>query len=247
MTPDRRAAYLDALGIDWYRPKTAARVAPGAPVIDVVTESSIAANAPAPVTPRPADSMPAEAPPNDWPQLRSMVATCKRCTLGATRTQPVFGVGNEAATLMIVGEAPGGEEDRLGEPFVGRAGQLLDAMLSAIGLDRSDVFIANILKCRPPNNRDPQVDEIAACRGYLEQQIAMVSPRLLLAVGRIAAHALLGVSDPLGRLRGRVHETEKWAAPVIVTYHPAYLLRTPSQKARSWQDLKDVRRVLQGQ
>ena len=177
-------------------------------------------------------------------ELATRVASCQACALGATRTQAVFGVGSEQAELMIVGEAPGAEEDRRGEPFVGRAGQLLDEMLRAIGLARGDVFIANILKCRPPGNRDPMADEIAACQGYLRRQIEHVAPRLLLAVGRIAAQTLLEASEPLGRLRGRAHEHAAWPAPVFVTYHPAYLLRTPAQKARAWQDLKLVRQWL---
>ncbi|MEM1263288.1 MAG: uracil-DNA glycosylase [Pseudomonadota bacterium] len=254
MTPERRAAYLDALGIDWYRSKhvgdppdltVPASAEVGRPIATATTPP---VGQPGSETSVPVDPTGvADDVPNEWPQLRSVVASCQSCTLGSTRTQAVFGVGNEAADLMIVGEAPGAEEDRRGEPFVGRAGHLLDAMLTAIGLSRTEVFIANILKCRPPNNRDPQADEVAACRRYLERQIALVSPRLLLAVGRIAAHALLDVTDPLGRLRGRIHETESWPAPVIVTYHPAYLLRTPAQKARSWQDLKAVRKLLHTQ
>ena len=147
----------------------------------------------------------------------------------------MFGVGNPDADWMIIGEAPGAEEDRRGEPFVGRAGQLLDQMLLAIGESRDSVFIANILKCRPPNNRDPKADEAAACRGYLERQIALVRPRIILAVGRVAAQNLLGRDDPVGRMRGRAHELD--GTPLVVTYHPAYLLRSPSQKRKSWSDL----------
>lgn len=180
----------------------------------------------------------------DWQQLRAAVAVCTRCRLHQGRTQTVFGVGNESADWMIVGEAPGAEEDRRGEPFVGRAGKLLDEMLRAVGLDRSEVFIANILKCRPPNNRDPSADEAASCRQYLERQMELVQPRLVLAVGRIAAQHLLDTDAPLGRLRGRPHFLQDGQLPLVVTYHPAYLLRTPSQKRKVWHDLCLARRIV---
>jgi uracil-DNA glycosylase family 4 len=140
---------------------------------------------------------------------------------------------------MIVGEAPGAEEDRQGEPFVGRAGRLLDAMLRAVGLDREQVFIANILKCRPPRNRDPQPAEVEQCMPYLRRQIELISPALILCVGRIAAQNLLATDTPLGRLRGSLHRLET-GVPVIVTYHPAYLLRSPGEKRKAWEDLKLV-------
>lgn len=171
----------------------------------------------------------------DWPELRERVAACARCELSKSRTQTVFGVGNPAADWMIIGEAPGAEEDRRGEPFVGRAGQMLNEMLRAIGQSRESVFIANILKCRPPNNRDPQPAEAAACRDYLRQQIALVKPNIILAVGKIAAQNLLGSDEPVGRMRGREHDLD--GIPLVVTYHPAYLLRSPSQKRKSWNDL----------
>jgi len=145
---------------------------------------------------------------------------------------------------MVIGEAPGAEEDRRGEPFVGRAGKLLDEMLRAIGLDREQVFIANILKCRPPNNRDPSADEAKHCREYLDQQIRLLKPRIILAVGRIAAHHLLDTDAPLGQLRGRTHALANPAVPVLVTYHPAYLLRSPTQKRKAWEDLCRARRLL---
>jgi uracil-DNA glycosylase family 4 len=177
----------------------------------------------------------------DWPALRAAVADCRACALCESRTQAVFGVGHEQARLMIVGEAPGEQEDRQGEPFVGPAGKLLDNMLRAIGLARDEavperaVFICNTLKCRPPRNRNPQPAETTRCAPYLERQIALVQPRLLLAMGRFAAQALLGSDEPIGRLRGRVHD--RGGVPVIVTYHPAYLLRTLADKARAWEDL----------
>jgi DNA polymerase len=154
----------------------------------------------------------------------------------------VFGVGSPDADWMIIGEAPGAEEDRQGEPFVGRAGKLLDQMLLAVGQSRETVFIANILKCRPPNNRDPRPDEAASCREYLQQQIDLVRPRIILAVGRIAAQNLLGTDDPVGRMRGRPHDLD--GIPLVVTYHPAYLLRSPSQKRKSWSDLCLAKRLV---
>lgn len=209
----QRRAYLQAMGIDLWVPRD---------TDDSVGEAEIADKPP------PTGGL-------DWPELRDCVANCTRCELSSSRTNTVFGVGNTNADWLIVGEAPGAEEDRRGEPFVGRAGQLLDQMLLAIGQSREQVFIANILKCRPPNNRDPKSDEAAACREYLERQIELIQPRIILAVGRIAAQNLLGTDDPVGRMRGRPHDLG--GIPLVVTYHPAYLLRSPSQKAKSWTDL----------
>ena len=179
--------------------------------------------------------------PVAWAPLREAVSGCTRCDLHRTRTQTVFGVGNEAARWMIVGEAPGGEEDRRGEPFVGAAGQLLDEMLRAVGVARGDVFIANILKCRPPENRDPRPAEIAACTGHLNAQLRLVAPKLILAVGRIAAQTLLQQEVPVGRLRGRAHAYGPGGTPLVVTYHPAYLLRSPAEKRKAWDDLRLAR------
>jgi uracil-DNA glycosylase len=173
----------------------------------------------------------------DWAALEQRVAGCTACALHRERSRTVFGVGNHAARLLVVGEAPGAEEDRRGEPFVGRAGQLLNAMLAAIGQPRENVYIANIVKCRPPGNRDPLPAEAAACSGFLARQIALVRPCVILAVGRIAAQNLLGVETPIGRLRGRTHTYGPDALPVIVTYHPAYLLRSPDEKRKVWTDL----------
>jgi DNA polymerase len=176
--------------------------------------------------------------PSSWEQLESDVSGCTKCGLHVSRTQTVFGVGNRQADWMIIGEAPGAEEDRQGEPFVGRAGLLLNEMLSAAGYQRTEVYIANILKCRPPSNRDPSADEMACCEPWLQQQIAMMQPQLILAVGRIAAHGLLKTSVPVGRLRGTVHHYGNGKIPVIVTYHPAYLLRSPLEKRKVWEDLQ---------
>ena len=177
----------------------------------------------------------------DWPALREAVAACRACGLCETRRQTVFGVGHEQAQLMVIGEAPGEQEDRQGEPFVGPAGQLLDSMLQAIGLSRQpgppekQVFIANTLKCRPPGNRNPAPEELAKCEPFLQRQLALVRPRVILAMGRFAVQALLRSSEPIGRLRGRVHEYQ--GVPLVVTYHPAYLLRNLPDKAKAWDDL----------
>ncbi|TXH68802.1 MAG: uracil-DNA glycosylase [Thiothrix sp.] len=179
-----------------------------------------------------------------WAELEAHVTACKLCELHKTRTQTVFGSGNQQARCMIIGEAPGAEEDRQGLPFVGKSGKLLTNMLASIQIARDDIYIANILKCRPPNNRDPKPEEAAACRGYLERQIALVQPKLILVVGRIAAHNLLQTNTPLGRLRGSVHTLPNSTVPVIVTYHPAYLLRQPAEKRRAWQDLQLARDFL---
>jgi uracil-DNA glycosylase family 4 len=186
----------------------------------------------------------------DWPALREAVAKCTACRLCEDRRNTVFGVGNQHAHWMIVGEAPGEQEDLQGEPFVGKAGQLLDNMLRAIGLTRENapperqVFIANTLKCRPPGNRNPQPDELAQCEPFLIRQVALVQPRIIVAMGRFAVQSLLRSSDPIGRLRGRVHRYH--GVPLIVTYHPAYLLRNPVDKARAWEDLCLALDVLAG-
>jgi uracil-DNA glycosylase family 4 len=179
----------------------------------------------------------------DWTALRARVSVCMRCSLSATRTQTVFGVGSQTANWLIVGEAPGAEEDRQGEPFVGRAGQLLNSMLRAVGLAREQVYIANVLKCRPPGNRDPNPNEAAECLPYLEQQIALLKPKILLAVGRISAQNLLRTDKTLGSLRQQVHRFGLSQVPVVVTYHPAYLLRAPTDKRKAWEDLKLAREV----
>jgi uracil-DNA glycosylase family 4 len=181
--------------------------------------------------------------PDDLNRLRAEVAACQRCELHASRTQGVFGVGDQAADWLIVGEAPGADEDRLGEPFVGQAGKLLDAMLAAIGLRRGeDVYIANVLKSRPPGNRDPKPEEVQACLPYLLRQIDLIQPKLILAMGRFAAQSLLVTENSIARMRGNVHEYH--GVPMIVTYHPAYLLRNPADKAKSWEDLCLARQTM---
>ncbi len=265
---ERQQAMLRELGLRLWLPPQDAPAA-GAPVATAEASTPMPpvvhptpAAPPAPVAAAPA-AMPAappagrQAPPSQvvhepqataspvarmgWPELRAAVAGCTACGLCSTRRQTVFGVGNERAQLMIVGEAPGEQEDAQGEPFVGAAGQLLDRMLAALGLGRTDatperqVFIANTLKCRPPRNRNPAPEELAACQPFLERQVALVQPRAILAMGRFAVTQLLGSDAPIGRLRGQVH---RWrGVPVVVSYHPAYLLRQPADKAKAWDDL----------
>lgn len=221
--PARRAAYLGALGIDQWVPRRPPSVAP-------TTVLPVAAAAPAGID-------------DGWAALASRVRDCRRCALHEGRTQTVFGSGSHTAEWMVIGEAPGEEEDRQGEPFVGASGHLLTAMLAAIGLQRDSVFIANVLKCRPPGNRDPKPAEVAECLPHLEQQVAMVQPRLILAFGRVAAQNLLGTEETLGSLRGVVHRFGPLNTPVVVTYHPAYLLRSPGEKRKAWEDLKFARQV----
>jgi uracil-DNA glycosylase family 4 len=172
----------------------------------------------------------------DWVLLQKTVQSCTRCVLHETRTQTVFGVGSQTARWVFVGEAPGADEDRQGEPFVGRAGQLLNAMLQAIGLRREQVYIANVLKCRPPNNRDPRPEEVEQCEPYLLRQIELIQPAIVVALGRHAVHSLLKTDQALGRLRGTTHDYH--GTPLVVTYHPAYLLRSPGDKRKAWEDLK---------
>lgn len=230
MTADEnRLAYLEAMEIDVWRERG----------------SEVSADAAQALPPRAAAS--ADIALLDWDQLQQHVAVCTACGLHETRTQTVFGVGDPDADWLIIGEAPGELEDKRGEPFVGRAGQLLDQMLLAVGLDRASVFIANVLKCRPPNNRDPADHEAEACRHYLQRQIELIKPKIVLAVGRIAAQLLLASDAPLGRLRGRSHSLNGGELPLVVTYHPAYLLRSPSQKAKAWQDLCLARQIVNEQ
>nr|WP_296751116.1 uracil-DNA glycosylase [Thioalkalivibrio sp.] len=201
----------------------------------------------APVEPTPVMSSAGVSPPVaelDWEALRTRVASCVACSeLAPRRTQTVFGVGDPHADWLFIGEAPGAEEDRRGEPFVGRAGQLLDNMLATLGLARGEnVYIANILKCRPPGNRDPKPEEAAACRPFLDRQIALIAPRVLVALGRVAAQALLDTTVPLGQLRGE--DRAYGGIPLVVTYHPAYLLRSPADKAKAWADLLRARGLM---
>lgn len=219
----RQHAYLDAMGIQVYRERDGE--CDQAPQADVSAMAAARAMS--------GDDVAAMS----WPTLKSAVAICDACELHATRTQTVFGVGDENADWLIIGEAPGADEDKQGEPFVGRAGQLLNAMLLALGLKREQVYIANILKCRPPNNRDPRPEEVLSCAPYLRRQVELIRPRMILAVGRIAAQNLLQSSETIGRLRGKPHQYADTGIPLVVTYHPAYLLRSPGEKRKAWRDL----------
>lgn len=195
-----------------------------------------------PITPLSTLDSPLSAPAYTWDTLTEAVAHCTACKLSATRTQGVLGVGDRNADWLIIGEAPGVEEDAQGEPFVGTAGKLLDAMLASIGLARGDkVYITNVLKSHPPGNRNPEPDEVAACRPYLLAQIELIQPKLILALGRFAAQNLLDTDEAIGSLRGRVHAFQ--GVPLVATYHPAYLLRKPTDKARAWEDLCLARRT----
>jgi uracil-DNA glycosylase len=254
MDPELRRQYLQAMGVDVWRLRGKATDLPVVTETAPVTAQIMAVRTPADVSVPAAPAMVAAAglvatvavtaAPLTWESLRAEVQRCTKCGLHTSRTQGVFGVGSREAKWMVVGEAPGAEEDRRGEPFVGRAGHLLDAMLRAIGLDRaSNVYIANVLKSRPPGNRDPRPEEVAACLPYLMRQVELLKPRVMLAVGRIAAQNLLSTDAPLGRLRGKVHRFGELNTPLIVTYHPAYLLRTPSDKRKAWEDLKFARGV----
>lgn len=176
--------------------------------------------------------------PFDWVSFEKKVLSCTKCSLHKERTQAVFGVGSKTADWMFIGEAPGAEEDKQGRPFVGRAGKLLDSMLHAIGLEREHVYIANIIKCRPSNNRDPLIEEISSCKGYLHQQIVNVKPKIIVALGRVVAQALLRTDTTIGKMRGNIYEYSDLGIPLVATYHPAYLLRSPREKQKTWQDLQ---------
>ena len=249
----RRDQYLEVLGIDQWRTRTPVPVAP-VPVAPVTQSRAavrpVAAPAPIPAPVPAALHQPAAARTRDaadpalWQALREEVSVCTRCELARGRTQTVFGTGDTRAELLVIGEAPGADEDVQGEPFVGRAGQLLNSMLRAMGHPRESVYIANVLKCRPPGNRDPRPEESASCRPFLQRQMDLLRPRLILAVGRIASQNLLETDTPIGRLRGQVHRFGSGAVPLIVTYHPAYLLRSPGEKRKAWIDLKFARQEL---
>ena len=225
-------------------PVQAERAAEAPPVVAVRQPAAAPPPAvlqsPVPPAERPQTPLPDGVAQMDWATLQSTVASCRACGLCESRQNTVFGVGDTQASWMVVGEAPGENEDRQGEPFVGAAGQLLDNMLRAVGRSRSGAgdqgaYIANVLKCRPPANRNPLPAEVAQCEPYLARQVALLKPRLILAMGRFAVQALLQTNEPIGKLRGQVHQYQ--GVPVIVTYHPAYLLRTPTDKAKAWADL----------
>jgi uracil-DNA glycosylase len=230
-TEEKRLAYLEAMGIEAWVRRSVRNAVPAVDTPGVVAQTSEALPAAASESAVPADTIAGL----DWEVLRLRVSTCTRCELHKQRTQAVFGVGNRAAQWLIIGEAPGADEDRQGEPFVGRAGKLLNNMLLAIGLKREEVYIANIVKCRPPGNRNPEADEIATCLPYLQRQIELIQPKMIVALGKVASNALLRKDATLASLRGKLHDYS--GIPLIVTYHPAYLLRSPTEKSKAWQDL----------
>ncbi len=250
LSREQQLQYLEAMGIQAW---TVRRVDHGTgteqeplPPEDPMVAVPVA-NTTTPVVPVPDVFNGADVADLDWSALEARVSECRLCDLHTSRTQTVFGVGNHNADWLVIGEAPGHDEDQQGEPFVGRAGQLLNAMLQAVGLQRDQVYIANILKCRPPNNRDPKPEEVACCEPYLLRQIELIQPRLILAVGRIAAQNLLNTQTPIGKLRGEVHQFRDTGIQLIATYHPAYLLRSPLEKRKSWQDLQLALRTLREQ
>ena len=239
----QQLAYLEALGIPVWVPSAFDHTeAQSSSVDDGANEVAAGDDTPVP-------EIRLVQPPGDissmgWQELVHTVSSCTACGLHTGRTQAVFGTGNQGASLMVIGEAPGADEDLQGEPFVGRAGQLLDQMLQAINHPRDSVYIANIVKCRPPDNRNPQQDEALHCSQYLNRQISLVSPSVILALGKVAAQNLLQTDLPVGKMRGSRYQYAALNIPVIVTYHPAYLLRSPKEKAKAWQDLKQVRSLL---
>ena len=252
----RQRAMLAEMGVRVWAPRDDAparqaaepaqtdRAAAAAPTVAVRQRAEASLQVVVQASPPPADlpqvSLPDGVDQMDWATLQATVASCRACGLCESRKNTVFGAGDTQADWMVVGEAPGENEDRQGEPFVGAAGQLLDNMLRAVGRSRSGAgdqgaYIANVLKCRPPANRNPLPAEVTQCEPYLARQVALLQPRLILAMGRFAVQALLKTNEPIGKLRGQVHQYQ--GVPVIVTYHPAYLLRTPTDKAKAWADL----------
>jgi len=242
MQESTRQQYLQAMGIQMWEMKFSPE--------EVKAETDIETNDGEMLVPTDAEKLkPAEISDNhselDWGSLRSRVESCEDCQLHESRIYPVFGAGNQTAKLMFIGEAPGADEDRQGEPFVGQAGHLLDEMLLAIGFKREQVYITNMLKCRPPGNRDPESAELSCCESFLLRQIALLQPELIVALGRVAAQNLLKCDSKLGDLRGQLQSVPGISPPILVTYHPAYLIRKPLQKRKAWDDLKTALAVVQ--
>lgn len=240
ITEQNRNAYLTAMGLPVWQPR--ARDAKKSPE-KLNVQSDDVVKEPANDTTDIKINTEEQISGLDWPELSSTVVSCTACDLSTTRTQTVFGTGNKNADWLFIGEAPGAEEDKQGQPFVGRAGLLLSAMLFALGLERDDIYISNVLKCRPPNNRDPRPEEVSQCEVFLRAQINLIKPKVIIALGRHAAHSLLTTDKTLSSLRGQTHDFH--GTPLVVTYHPAYLLRTPADKNKSWQDLCLANTVVQ--
>jgi DNA polymerase len=245
MLSRRQQQCLKGIGIRQWLTRSASRPASEAiqqPEVEVQQNIAIVEQKP-PETPV---IVPAPVKLDSWDDITQSIHQCQACELASSCTQKVPGVGDREADLMIIGEGPGHEEDLKGEPFVGRSGQLLDKMLMAIGIARSQVFITNIVKCRPPGNRDPHINEVKACEAFIQAQIKHIAPKVILAVGRISAHHLLNCTTPVGKLIDQVHHLPGSEIPLKVTYHPAYLLRNPSAKSIVWRDMKNLHKMLNG-
>ena len=244
----RRELFLEEIGLTplWRLKAREAGAQRGEEQDFAVSDAAVPAGVAKPATSRPAtaaDDRAGRIARMDWPELKATVAACTACGLRKTCTQTVFGVGNEQADWLLVGEAPGAEEDARGEPFVGQAGKLLGGMLAGIDLKRGEnVYIANVLKCRPPGNRNPEHAEVAQCSPFLSRQVELIRPKLILAMGRFACQTLLDTDASIASLRGRLHRYQ--GVPLIVTYHPAYLLRSLPDKAKAWEDLCFARRTM---
>jgi len=247
-TKQQKSVYLRAMGIQSWSMRGAPQNHISTRSRDIISTAAETLDGHESVPPIVSDASPIgnEVRLYSWDELQQVVQQCVACDLHRTRKNTVFGVGFQQAEWMIVGEAPGADEDRQGEPFVGRAGQLLNNMLLAIGLKREQVYIANILKCRPPNNRDPRPEEVLKCEPFLRRQVELLAPKIILAVGRIAAHNLLKTDNSLAKLRGKCFYYGESKTPLVVTYHPAYLLRSPMEKRKAWQDLQFAQQVSQG-
>jgi len=231
MDNSTRVQYLEAMGIDVWVSRTDQQVED----VQLKNNDEFELGEPA--------NRQAESIEENWTELRREVVECQKCALCHTRTQTVFGEGHIDADWMLIGEAPGQNEDLEGKPFLGQSGFLLTEMLRAIGLQREQVFITNVLKCSPPNNKDPKVDELKSCHDFLQRQIALVKPKIILAVGRVSAQTLLGTKQPLSELRGEPHQIN--GIPLVVVYHPAYLLRSLLEKRKAWQDLQLAMKIYQ--
>lgn len=245
----RKRELLDAMGVQVWALRAASPIAETVTAADTITVDEVAVESTDTVTVESTVAAATDSPAVDaadtLARIADEVAACRQCALHKTRANTVPGIGGARADWMFVGEAPGRDEDLQGEPFVGRAGKLLDMMLAALGLARADVFIANVLKCRPPENRDPQAAEVAQCEAYLHRQLALIQPKVIVALGRISAQALLKTDAAIGKLRGATHHYGRANIPLVVTYHPAYLLRSPEQKAKSWDDLWRAKKIVE--
>ncbi len=242
MLTARQKHCLQGIGITHWQTRSAGETDPAEPVTDAPSVTDIQDQS---VQPPPQNTTPPQPIDlTDWPQTLDAIENCTRCELAKSCTRKVPGKGSQQADLMIIGEAPGHDEDLQGQPFVGRAGRLLDRMLKAIDIQPEQVYITNILKCRPPQNRDPRIDEIKACSLILQAQIKLIQPEVIFSIGRISAQNLLQDHRPLGKLRGSQYTLPDSEIPIWVTYHPAYLLRNPVEKAKVWHDLKLLKKIL---